>query len=115
MRLTDYPRPFIDDDQVNVYDDAVPVTKAVGRHLQYLVALAHRFGEGDEDFADDLYQAGQHALWRHDISRYAEESDQYVRSIIRSAVLHKWRRELTRRRMPLGGVIRQRAMEGRAS
>ena len=93
--------PEVADAQVRAHTGDDAYREALRRHMPYIVQWARLLAREEEDLAEELFQVGRIALWKHDPSRYAEEHDAFVRQRIGSALLHARRWEVNRRRVPL--------------
>ena len=103
--------PAIDADQVMVHD---PFTVALARHMPFITAQALPLSQGDDDLADELFQAARIRLLELGATRYAEADDPYVRSSLVGAMLHARRWELSRRFAPLTEAVREERRRERA-
>lgn len=64
---------------------------------------------------DALYQAALTKLWKLEPSRYSEEDDPYVHSLLVGAMLHARRWELSRRAEPIEVAVREEQRAGRVT
>lgn len=112
MRLRNYPKPIVDEEQRRVYTVDRAYQAAIMRHRQFIRTKSRTYARGGATgMADEFVQVARVELWNREPSRYTEADDAYVRAQLQTAMRHAARDMETQGMIPMAGRFRQQTLD----